>query len=311
MEIISDVTSLRNKRCPIVMAAGFFDGVHVGHSKVILSTVASAASMGGKSWIFTFDSHPLRIINPKLSPPLLTTLEQRLELLRRLNVDGCLMIPFTKELAKRKPEAFVGDLLKNIPALKKIFVGHNWRFGRNGAGTPAMLSDICRESGIEVAVVGSIKKKGTVISSTSIRTAVAKGDLRTAATLLGREYSFTGKVVKGRTIGRKLGYPTANIDTGIEILFPSGVYAVQVQVGARGRKLLDGILNYGTRPTFNKGGKDALSLEIHLLDMNRDLYGKYMEVFVKARIRGEKKFASREKLKCQIMKDIKEAKKIL
>jgi riboflavin kinase/FMN adenylyltransferase len=311
MEIISDVTSLRRKRSPIVMAAGFFDGVHVGHRKVICSTVASAASMGGKSWILTFDRHPLSIINPKLAPSLLTTSEQRLELLRRLNVDGCLIIPFTKELAQSKPEDFVEGLLKNIPALKKVLVGRNWRFGRNGAGTPAMLSGICRESDIDVAVVGSIKKKGIVVSSTSIRTAVAKGELRVASALLGRDYSFTGNVVKGRTIGRKLGYPTANIDAGIEVLLPRGVYAVLVQVGVRGRKLLNGILNYGTRPTFNKGGKDALSLEIHLFDMSRDLYGKHMEVFVKARIRGEERFASPERLQCQIMKDVKKAKKIL
>lgn len=311
MEVVTDLAFLRKKRSPIVMAAGFFDGVHMGHQKVIKKAVAAAEEVCGKAWILTFANHPLSILSPKHVPALLTTVEQKVEQLRRLNVDGCLVIPFTKDLAGRLPCKFVEELLYNIPALRRIFVGSNWRFGKDGEGTPEILSGICREAGVKVSVVGSIKKAGVVISSTSIRAAVSRGDMQSAASLLGRDYSFTGDVVRGMSIGRQLGYPTANIKTGNEILFPCGVYAVQAVIGANGRRIFDGILNYGARPTFASGGKRGLILEMHLFDVDMDLYGKHMEVFVKSRIRDEKKFGSPENLRHQIMQDVKGVKKIL
>ncbi|OVE74843.1 riboflavin biosynthesis protein RibF [bacterium E08(2017)] len=311
MEVVTKPAELRKKRSPIFMAAGFFDGVHKGHLKVIHSTVEAAAVNDGRSWILTFANHPLSILKPEKAPSLLTTVEQRVKLLRALGVDGSIVMPFTKRLAQRKPELFIKSLLADVPALRHIYVGRNWRFGSKGRGTPDMLRTICADAGVKVSVIDSVKKTGNVVSSTAIRAAVSKADLDAAARMLGRDYSFTGKVVRGRTVGRKLGYPTANIETGNDLLFPMGVYAVEAVVGERGRIRRKGVLNYGIRPTFahSKAGKPVL--ELHLFDFSEELYGEKMEVFMRNRIRGEKKFHAPAVLVRQIEKDIEKALKIL
>jgi riboflavin kinase/FMN adenylyltransferase len=242
---------------------------------------------------------------------LLTTLEQKTALFKRYGVDGCLVLPFNRKFAGSSPERFIRLLLDNVPALKRVFIGSNWRFGKGGAGTPELFAEICLEAGVKTSVVASVKSKGLVVSSTAVRDAVVKGAFDEAALLLGRDYSLSGVVVRGRTVGRQLGYPTVNLKTDNEVLFPGGVYAVEVLVGDRGRKRLRGVLNYGTRPTFKDNAGHEATLEIHLLDIDRDLYGSKIEVFLKKGIRKEKKFSSADVLRRQIMRDVEKALEIL
>lgn len=311
MEICSDLNALRHKRLPIVMAAGFFDGLHLGHQRVIRNTINAARTTGGKAWVLTFGNHPLSVTRPGGGPPLLTTIEHKLRLFADMKVDGCLVIPFTKELSGLEPRVFIDGLIKGIPSLRSIFVGENWRFGKNGAGDTGLLARICQEEGIRVRIVRPVKRKGKVISSTAIRAALSEGDFPQVIGMMGRYYSFVGRVVRGRTVGRELGFPTANLDTGGTVLFPGGVYAVKARKHKGGRRMMDGVLNFGSRPTFTGPRKISPTLEMHLLGTRQDLYNSLLEVFLIQRMRDEKKFPSEPELQEQIGLDVLKAEKIL
>lgn len=311
MEISTGLSVLRRKRKPIAMAIGFFDGLHTGHCRVIEKTLERSAELGGQAWIYTFDRHPLTIVNPDRAPSLLMSIEYKLELMAGLGVDGCIVMPFTPEFGTMAPEAFVEKLIAGIPMLSDIFVGKNWRFGRGGKGNTKMLAGLCRKAGIRVNVVRPSVKSGMVVSSTAIRVALRNVDLAAVESLLGRPYSFWGKVVRGRNIGRKIGFPTANIETQNMMMFPMGVYAVRVMVEGCGDKMLDGVMNYGLRPTFGVQSGNRSMLEVHILGANIDIYGKMLEVFIYRRIRGEKRFGSVTRLRDCISSDIEETKKIL
>lgn len=310
MEIASHFSDLKRKRSPIFMAAGFFDGFHLGHRRVVSRAVTDSHRAGGKAWVLTFPSHPLKTIRPESAPPLITTPEQKLEMFRKAGVDGCLLVPFTKKLAGLAPGEFVHRITDHMPALRRIFVGQNWRFGRGGMGTPDVLAGVCADAGIRVIVVDSVKSRGEVISSTAIRRALARGDAAAAARLLGRNYSFRGVVVKGRTVGRRLGYPTANIRSFNEVIFPRGVYAVTAfPAGPGGGEETGGVLNYGVRPTFLKGKNNKPILELHMFDTRGDFYGREMDVHLLNRIRDEKAFSSPAVLKEQIAHDVLSARR--
>ncbi|MCK5850158.1 MAG: bifunctional riboflavin kinase/FAD synthetase [Kiritimatiellae bacterium] len=307
MKKSKSLTILKKKSCPIFLAAGFFDGVHLGHRKVIDRMIACARNNGGEAWILSFDTHPLKIIAPLKAPLLLTSAAHKLQMLGHLDLDGCILLPFTSQFADLQPDDFICRLRRFAPTLVDVFVGENWRFGKGGAGTPGLLSKLGRQMGFDVTIVRPLIRGGFPVSSTKIRKLIIKGQLDEASRMLGRTVSILGTVCKGRQIGRQLGFPTANLDTHSEALPPQGVYAVRALIG---REIIGGVLNLGTRPTFEQDNKSPL-LELHLMDFRRKLYGRNIEVFFVKRLRNERKFSCTHDLKLQIARDIEKAGSLL
>jgi len=307
MKVLFELKSLRKERGPIVLAAGFFDGVHKGHRKVIRRALARAKQMGGRAWVLTFDPHPLDVLKPGAAPMLLTSNRHKLMLLDQLGVSGCLVMPFTRGLAALEPKTFVNLLLRSIPSLREIIVGKNWRFGRREKGDARLLIALGRKMGFRAAVVRPATWNGRTISSTRIRHAIEHGRVKEAVTMLGHPFSVLGTVVRGRAVGRKLGFSTANLDPHSEALPPCGIYAVTALVDGRMRK---GVVNLGTRPTFEKRNVRPI-LELHLFKFHRNLYGCDVEIFFVKKLRNERKFASVEELRAQIVKDIVHARSVL
>lgn len=307
MRTLINSAAFRALRGPIVLAAGFFDGVHVGHRRVLDGTVAAARRLGGQAWALTFDQHPLAVLSPELRPPLLTPLEVRLERLAATGLDGCLLLPFTRELAALTPAAFVARLCSRRRALAGIRCGANWRFGAQAAGNVAMLKQLARDHGFCVTVVPAARHAGRAISSTRVRTAIQRGQLTSATAMLGRPYSIREIVVRGRGIGRTLGMATANLHPSAEVLPPIGVYAVRTWIGDRP---VNGAASLGYRPTFADARPDTPILEVHLLDFEGDLYGATLDIAFLARLRGERKFPSPAALMAQIRRDIAAARRV-
>ena len=297
-------------RRPVVLAAGFFDGLHAGHRRVIGRAVARARRIGGEAWVLTFDRHPLRLLHPEIAPPLTST-RHKLRLLEEFpGVDGCLVLPFTRKLASLEPREFVAQLAVCIPRLSEVMVGSNWRFGRGGKGTPALLSRLGRRLGFKVVVIRPIRRGGRIVSSTRVRRLITAGDILQAARLLQRPFSVLGRVGHGRRVARGLGFPTANLAVENEALPPTGVYAVRARVG-RGRPWHAGVLNLGVRPTFGGAAGAKPVMELHLLDVKRALYGRDVEVRFEARIREERKFPSPVELARQIAGDVRDTRRLL
>jgi len=301
MITVTDMHALRRKRCPIVLAAGFFDGLHLGHLKVINRSLAAAEAIGGKAWVLTLDKHPLRVLGHHKAPRLLTSNRHRLALLRRMGVEGCLLLPFNKALSETPPDRFIRQLKTAVPRLADMHVGRNWHFGEAGSGNVALLRELGRELGVKVSVVEPVMRGGTPVSSTRVRAAVKAGALDEAAKLLGRPFSILGTVKSGRRIGRKLGFPTANLDPHNEVLPPVGIYVVDAVID---RTRHDAVLYYGRRPTFDDAREQPRELELHVPGLDKDLYGKDIEVSFLKRLRGDRKFGSLEQLKKQIARDI-------
>ena len=222
MRIVATLETLRRVGSPVIMAAGFFDGVHRGHQKVLGATLAAAPPADGQAWILTFSDHPMQVLGQGAPPRLLTSTRHRLRLFEQMGFDGCVLLPFTRRLARLAPEAFVQTLCRAAPSLAEIHVGSNWRFGCGGVGDTALLKRLGTEAGFTVSTVRPVRRKGRVISSTRIRREIEKGHLEEAAAMLARPFSLLGAVQRGRTVGRMLGVPTANLDVENEILPPRG-----------------------------------------------------------------------------------------
>jgi riboflavin kinase/FMN adenylyltransferase len=316
MKIIAQPSQFRKIPGPVVLAAGFFDGVHKGHQMVLASTIERAREISGQAWVLTFDRHPLAVLAPSKCPPLLSTLEERLKLLERSGVDGVLVLTFSRQLAVQEPEAFIRWLCgkpraENAAArqtetakLSEIRCGHNWRFGRRAAGTPELLAQYGRLYGFRVVIVPYAEYQGMEISSTRIRYAVREGRLGDAAAMLGHPYSVRDTVIRGRGVGHSLNVATANLQPTTELLPPHGVYAVRVRVDGTD---YTGVSNLGVHPTFASAVPDRAVLETHLLEFNGDLYGKSIEVAFLARLRDERVFDTPEALTRQIADDIAQA----
>ena len=298
MKTLRDLTLLRDEPGPVCLAAGYFDGVHRGHQAVIRHAREHARAAGGTAWAMTFDTHPLKILQPRTAPRLLTSTPHKLRLLAQLGLDGCLVLPFTRALAETEPEAFLDQLGRAIPQLGIILVGSNWRFGRNGRGDIALLRQWAAARGCRVALTRPVLRHGAPISSTRIRQAIADGLLAEAAAMLGRPFSLLATVVAGQGRGRQLGYPTANLDPHNEVRPPRGVYAVRaVLAGAA----YDGVANFGVKPTVATASHPVI--EVHLFDAALELYGHELEVFFFRRLRAERRFASTDALRAQIARD--------
>ncbi len=307
MRMTSQLPDLGIEPKPIVLAVGYFDGVHKGHQAVVRRAVEEARKIGGEAWPLTFDPHPLKILEPEAAPPLITSTPHKLELIEPLGADGCVVMPFTGALAAQEPDVFVASLKKMVPSLAKIVVGKNWTFGHLGRGNAALLRKLAPASGISVAVVEPLLWKGEPISSTRIRQAVSKGDLDDAREMMGRPFSILGTVVPGRHIGTQLGFPTANLNPHNEVRPPPGVYAVRARVGTRLRDGAAFVAKTGEAATTPSGPV----LEVHLMDFDAELYGRDIEVFFLRWMRDAIHFPTRGQLRVQIAADVERARKIL
>ncbi len=283
-----------------VLTVGTFDGVHRGHLAILEEIARRARATGQRSILVTFEPHPLEVINPPAAPPLLTTREERRDLLALAPIDRVAFVPFTPALRNLPPERFVRDVLEREYGMRELVIGHDHGFGRGRSGDVELLRQVGASDGFTVDVVPSVLlEDGRSISSSLIRRAVAGGDLATAARALGRPYGVRGRVVKGAGRGRTIGIPTANFEPPPprKLLPPDGVYAGVVHGPGFS---LGAMMNLGPRPTF---GEAARSLEAHLFGPAGDLYGETLSVDFLARLRDVQRFDSAEALVAQIGRD--------
>jgi riboflavin kinase/FMN adenylyltransferase len=309
MWIAHDYRTARCARATAV-AIGNFDGVHRGHRALIERALEESAAFGGESVVLTFEPHPARVLAPDRSPPRITGADRRLELFAALAVDGVIVQGFDRAFASMSPELFAREVLLSLRA-KVVIVGENFHFGKDRAGDGEALRALGERFGFRTEVLRSVLDDGgEIISSSKIRAALADGQLDRVHAMLGRQFDFDGRVVRGAQRGRSLGFPTANLRTDVEALPRDGVYAVRValidQDDRRG-ETMDGVMNIGVRPTFSAGR----SIEVHLLDQSLDLYGRLLRVTCVGRLRDERKFDGIEALQAQIAQDVRDARLVL
>ena len=304
MEIIRDLDSLKPYLFPVV-ALGNFDGVHLGHQTILRTAIERAHTAGGSALAVTFEPLPAKVLNPDRAPRLILTPEDKHELLRSFGVHGVIVLAFSRELSMLSPEDFVREYLCRRIGTRMVVVGHNVSFGHMRAGNAEVMRRLGRELGFETTVVGPIERDGIAVSSTQIREMIAAGDMKRTAILLGRPHFLRGPVVHGRERGRTMGFPTANIQSRTECLPPDGVYATRV-VMEEGS--YSSITNIGMRPTF---GEPERTIEAHIFEFNRDIYGRDIKLEIAERIRPERKFESAQALAAQIASDLQRAKEIL
>ncbi len=255
--------------------------------------------------MFTFDPHPLQILDPQKCPPSITPFKKKLMLLEKLGIDAVIVATFDLDLANLTPEAFVKQVLVDKIGAKKILVGYNYFFGKDRKGNVEMLKRLGEKCDFEVKVIDAMRVNDIPVSSSKIREFIQSGKMTEAAQLLGRNYLLIGKVIWGADRGKKLGFPTANLEV-LNGLYPkTGVYAVEVIMGD---KTYPGVADVGYNPTF---GKNPLSVEVHILNFSQDIYGEEIQLIFHERIRDEKVFENPESLAQQIRKDIDAAKKVL
>jgi riboflavin kinase/FMN adenylyltransferase len=307
MQLLTSIESLPSIPGPVHLAIGFFDGVHAGHQEVINHARRAAAERGGTAVVATFDPHPLKLLRPDKAPRLLTSTRHKALIMERLGVSHLLVISFDAAMAALEPDEFIVRIAAACRPLASITVGKSWAFGRGRTGTLATLATLGARLGFTAHGIAPVTFGSEPVSSTRIRTFVERGDFAEAATLLGRDYSILGTVVEGRKLGRKLGFPTANLALEAEQLPPIGVYAVRTVVRDR---LLPGVANLGLRPTI-EGDGTSRHFEVHLFDFTGELYGETMEVRFVQRLREELRFENLEQLKAQIERDAARARAVL
>lgn len=301
MEIITSLDAeLKNKYPATVIALGTFDGLHLGHTDVINTAKDYAERNGLKLAVFTFSNHPLALIRPDLVPVRIISAEEKIKLLESFGVDYLINIPFTEDFAALSPDEFLDRLA--CFNYRCLVVGENFTYGFLGSGKTETLERSGRKNGFDVIVRPLVKMNGNVVSSTGIRNLIQAGHIEYANRMLGRAYAITSTIVHGEQRGRKLGFPTANIELlHGEMAVPApGVYAVTASIES---SIYEGMGNIGNNPTFND--VEHARLEVNLFNCSRDLYGKTMSVQFHKYIRAEKKFSGVEELCRQIEEDKK------
>jgi len=287
-----------------VLALGNFDGLHRGHAKIIDRVRRRAGERGGTPAAMTFDPHPARVVRPDKAPPLLMTSEQRLEALGRAGMQGVAVVRFTREMSLWDPETFVRTVLVEWLRVVEVWVGANFLFGHDRAGTFSVLRTLGSRYGFRAEKIDAVRYKDFVVSSTRIRRLVSEGRVDEAGALLGHHYFIDGTVVRGDARGREIGFPTANLDTPNELLPPAGVYATTAAI--EGIEL-PSVTNIGVRPTFGGG---AMRVETHLLTGSKDLYDTRMRLSFVQRLRDERAFPDVDALRAQIEADCRAARRL-
>jgi len=289
------------------VTVGAFDGIHVGHQKLIRKTVDTARANRAMPAVLTFQNHPLTILAPSYAPMRLSSDEARTDLFESMGVRILVLIPFNRSVADLSPEKFVEDILVHGLRVRHLVCGYNFHFGKNGAGNVDVLAELGKKHDFTVEKVPPVKVRGVVVSSTKIRELLTQGMVSTVAEFLGRPYTIRGVVKKGFGRGRSLHYPTANLDLPRDLLIPAeGVYAVRVVLKNGGE--YGAMMNIGHNPSFPG---DRLSVEVHLFDFDGDLIGETMEIKFVNRLRIEMKYEKIEDLMDQLKRDETSARKFL
>jgi riboflavin kinase/FMN adenylyltransferase len=306
MEIIRGLEALNKSYPNTVLTIGNFDGVHLGHQKIILEVLKRAEEIKGTSMAVTFEPHPMKVLAPEREIRILTTLEEKAKLIEEMGINVLFCINFNKEFANLLPDDFIKDVLVKKINAKEIIVGTNYAFGKNKKGTVELLRRRGKKYGFRVKAVRNVRIDGNIVSSSSIRSLLLKGALYETSTFLGRAYSIEGSVIKGKGRGKNLlNIPTANITTPLEIAPKEGVYAVRVGFN---NSIYEGVANIGKNPTF---GNTDVSYEVHLFNFSGDLLGEDIRIFFIDRLRGEQLFPDILSLEKQIRNDIERAREIL
>lgn len=301
MIVETDPRALRPRLKDPVATIGNFDGVHRGHQAIFAQVLERARAIGGTSVAITFDPHPLKVLAPGRAPDLIATPRQKLAFIETAGIDAVLNLRFDAALAATSAEDFVAAYLCSALALREVYVGANFNFGRDRAGTADTLVALCAARGIVAGKVGEVRFLGSPVSSSRIRRAVQAGEVELAAELLGRPFAVEGAVRHGAGRGAGLGFPTANLASRSELVPQDGVYVTRTRAGER---VLASVTNIGSRPTF---ADQDFAVETHLLDAQLDLYDREIEVSFLARLRQELRFPSVQALVEQVHKDVERA----
>src|SRR3954453_2221508 len=306
MKTLRSVSELSQLPGPLFIAIGVFDGVHLGHQAVISTSAEHALAENGTPVVVTFDPHPEKVLRPQKAPHLLTATSHKIALIQTLGVRHLLVIPFNTQFAATEPEDFVQQLVQHSNPLREICVGHEWSFGKNRRGNLELLTKVGATFDFNVVGIRPVTLQGEIISSTTIRRAVETGDLKKAAAMLGREYAILGTVVHGDDLGKKIGFPTANLSAHSEQFPQNGVYFAEASLDG---VVYPGVVNLGYRPTISSERSDRI-LEVYLLDFNRNVYGKDLELRFIRYLRPEKKFENVDALVRQIECDVQQAREL-
>ncbi len=300
MKILRDASELAPLSGRACVAIGFFDGVHLGHQQILRQTISDAAEHEAASVVVTFENHPAGIIAPERAPRLLQSTEQRLETIRALGADAMLLLRFDQRLSRQTGEAFVRTLTAGFGHVCSVCVGGGFTFGHKRSGNVDLLRRLGADLGFQVHGLSAVALDGETVSSTRIRAAVREGDFDAASQMLGRPYELSGTVVKGDQLGRRLGFPTANLDVAGLVIPPNGVYAAHAAAAGGVHRAA---VNIGVRPSVATASPEP-RVEACLLDFDDDLYGRTVNLTFHSRLRDEQKFDSLDALKEQIARDI-------
>lgn len=299
MKIYHNLNEISNINNPVA-SIGMFDGVHTGHQQIFEDLINTAESMGGESVAITFDTHPRMVLqHDAYKLKFINSYQEKVELIENKGIDHLIFLPFTREFSKQTTTDFVKNILVKLLKIKALLVGYDNRFGNKENNNFNELFKLSKEYHFEIKQSEIKYIDNVIVSSTKIREALDKGEIRNANKLLGYRYQFSGKIVMGNQIGQQIGFPTANIDLENDFkLIPSiGVYAVLIEYQNYTYK---GMLNIGIRPTLNI---NKLSIEAHIFDFNKDIYGQYLKIFFVDKIRDEQRFSNLDELVLQLQKD--------
>jgi riboflavin kinase / FMN adenylyltransferase len=305
MKIFRNLSDIEGKLANAVVTIGNFDGVHLGHREIFRRVRESARKSGGVSVVITFVPHPLKLLPSRKNLRLITNYAEKEALIDASGIDYLVIIPFTEEFAGISATDFVSQILIDQIGMRRLVIGYDYAFGRNREGNVQLLRHLGELLGFAVEVLEPIGSRGVVYSSSRIRSMIGEGNVKEVVSLLGRHFFLDGTIVHGHHRGKGLGFPTANLATGNELIPKEGVYAVKVDIGGR---LHDGACNIGSNPTF---GDDVPSIEVFVFDFEGNLYGSELRLYFIERIRDERKFPDSSQLKTAIESDVTRCREIL
>lgn len=307
MNIFHDISDI-NKNENTFITLGTFDGIHLGHQKIIDRLISKTRSANGRSFLITFHPHPRNIISQNTDFKILSTPAEKAAVLKKLGIMNLLVINFTKEFSQQTAEEFFKNYIIDKIGIKEIIIGYDHHFGKGRGGDESTLREMGSQYGFGVETVDAFRMNGEIVSSTKIRKALTEGDIKTASAYLDRSYEFSGLVVEGDKRGRELGFPTANIkiDNEHKLLPALGIYLVEFFVRDTRHY---GLLSIGKRPTFYNSGK--IVPEVYIYNFDEEIYGEQVKVTVLERLRGEEKFSSADELVAQMQVDKKNGMEII